>query len=385
MFPMRALIISIYLLLPFLFSCSEEGSAGLSDTGDSNPLESPVLPAALDNYQSPDLPQHILADEIQSTDNEPVDNTVTDAGATLGRVLFYERALSQNHTISCASCHVQENGFSDPRRFSVGFNGGETRRNSPGLSNSRFYSNGHFFWDERAATLEDQTLAPIQDPIEMGVSLNEMIDRLNEQDYYPALFEAAFGDPAISSDRVADAMSQFIRSMISCESRYDAGREAVSDPLDDFPNFTAQENRGKEIFFTQEGNCSSCHSTDLFSAQEPFNIGLDDNGGDPGVGGITGNPQELGLFKVPSLRNIAVTAPYMHDGRFETLDRVVQHYNNGVDNHPNLSDELRNQGNGQPRRLGLNQNERAALVAFLRTLTDSQFLTDEKFSDPFTE
>jgi len=382
MFQMRAFIASLFLVLPILYSCSDESSAGLSDTGDPPPLESPVLPAVLENYQTPDLPQHILADEIQSTDNQPNNNPVTDAGATLGRVLFYERALSQNHTISCASCHIQENGFSDPRRFSIGFNGGETGRNSPGLSNSRFYTNGHFFWDERAETLEDQTLAPIQDAVEMGLTLREMEDRLNERDYYPALFEAAFGDPQISSARAADAMSQFIRSMISCDSRYDIGRETVSDPLDDFPNFTAQENQGKRIFFTQEGNCSSCHSTDLFAAQEPFNIGLNNNGGDPGVGGITGNPQEIGLFKVPSLRNIAVTAPYMHDGRFETLDRVVQHYNNGVDNHPNLSDELRNP-NGQPRRLGLNQNERAALVAFLRTLTDNQFLTDEKFSDPF--
>ncbi|MGH1365763.1 MAG: cytochrome-c peroxidase [Calditrichia bacterium] len=373
----------ILALLSVLLSCGNDQSPVMQD--EEELLSTPILPANIDNYASPELPAHIRVAEIQITDNLPANNPITDAGATLGRVLFYDRALSQNHTISCASCHVQENGFSDPRQFSVGFNGGETGRNSMGLSNSRFYSNGHFFWDQRAQTLEDQTLAPIQDAVEMGLTLSEMETRLSNLDYYPPLFRNAFGDETINSTRVAAALSQFIRSMISCEAPYDVGRATVNSPMDNFPNFTQQENLGKQIFFSQQANCSSCHSTDLFTTREPFNIGLDRNGGDPGVGGVTGNPQEIGLFKVGSLRNVAETAPYMHDGRFETLNRVVNHYNNGIEAHPNLSEQLRNPASGAPRRLGLNRNERDALVAFLRTLSDNNFLSEEKFSNPFPQ
>ena len=341
-----------------------------------------LLPGIPHNYASPELPASFLVQPILGQDNTPASNPVTNAGALLGRVLFYDKRLSFNQTISCSSCHQPEHGFTDGRRFSVGFNGGLTGRNSMGLTNARWYQRRNFFWDERAATLEDQVLQPIQNAVEMGMTLTDLVARLSAEPYYATLFTDAFGSATVTSDRISRALAQFVRSIISTNTKYDAGTASG------FSNFTAEENLGRQIFNGQGSNatCTACHGTDNFVPGPNINNnGLENPYVDKGRGAITGLAQDEGLFKVPSLRNIALTAPYMHDGRFATLEEVVEFYNSGVVDHPNLSQPLRspaNQGGG-PRRLNLTAAQKAALVAFLKTLTDNTVVTDEKFQDPF--
>ncbi|WP_437368798.1 cytochrome-c peroxidase [Maribacter litoralis] len=342
-----------------------------------------VLPDSPFNYANILLPNFFLDNDVRNEDNTPNNNQITDNGATLGRVLFYDNNLSRNNTISCASCHIQEHGFADPTALSTGFDGELTSRNSMGLANARFYENGRFFWDERAESLEEQTLVPIQDLVEMGMTLPELEDKLSELDYYSTLFTNAFGDETVTSDRIALALSQFIRSMVSYESKFDEGLAQVNDIDDNFPNFTISENRGKQLFMSNQTRCFDCHATNVFVGDDARNNGLDATITDLGVGGITGNNNELGEFKVPSLRNIALTGPYMHDGRFETLEDVIEHYNSGVQNNPNLDNRL-TQGNNV-RRLNLSDDDKQALVDFLNTLTDDEFVNDEKYANPFVE
>lgn len=344
------------------------------------------LPDVPFNYANIPLPFYLQVPVLLDADNTPPNNPITDAGATLGRVLFYDKKLSANETVACASCHKQEASFSDNNVLSEGF-AGLTGRHSMSLAMARYYQNGHFFWDERAPNLEAQVLTPIQDPIEMGMNLDELVSRLANTDYYPPLFEAAFGTPGVTANRVSRALAQFVRSMVSYQSKYDLARQqAPPGPpeLAPFPGFTPQENLGKTIFFDPtRGNCAACHGTDAFNAPGPRNNGLDLVSEDPGVGGVTGNPLQIGEFKSPSLRNISLTAPYMHDGRFATLEAVIEHYNSGVQPHPNLSGPLRQGPGGPPRRLNLTPAEKAALLAFLQTLEDPSFIADERWSDPF--
>lgn len=337
-----------------------------------------VLPQTPFNYANPALPPAFFVNPILGQDNTPGNNVITNAGATLGRVLFYDKRLSANQSVSCSSCHQQGAGFSDPRRFSVGFQGGLTGRNSMGLAHSRWYQRRAFFWDERAATLEIQVLQPIQNAVEMGMTLPDLVARVSAEPYYATLFTQAFGSPVVDSDRISRALAQFVRSIVSVQSKYDSGVAA------NFTNFTPEENNGRNIFNQpNRGNCAACHGTDNFVPGPPiFNNGLENPYVDKGVGALTGRPQDEGLFKVPSLRNVALTAPYMHDGRFPSLDAVVNFYNAGVVNHPNLSGPLRGPG-GLPRRLNLTQADRNALVAFLRTLTDNNLATNPAYSDPF--
>lgn len=378
-------------MVALIFSCSpnDEVTDDINDTVNTDFSGILNLPSDFYNYANPDLPNHFVTGQVAGIDNTPNNNPVTDEGATLGRVLFYDKTLSGNNTVSCASCHIQERGFADESAFSVGFEGGLTGRNSMGLANARYYDNGRFFWDERANTLEDQVLMPIQDQVEMGLTLNELVSKIQDQDYYQPLFTDAFGSSDVTSDRISLALSQFVRSMVSYESRYDEGLAAVNgDEDDDFPNFTELENIGKDLFFSNRTQCSNCHETATFSGDQARNNGLDAVLTDLGVAGVTGNNNDQGEFKVNSLRNIALTGPYMHDGRFNTLREVVQFYNNGVQDSPGLDNRLRAGGggrgnNGNVRRLNLNGQEMDALVAFLNTLTDESFLTDEKFSNPF--
>ncbi|HPF14738.1 MAG: cytochrome-c peroxidase [Planctomycetes bacterium] len=357
---------------------------------------SPDLPSTPFNYSAPNLPTHFLVDppgpptSVVSQDNEPANNIVTDAGATLGRVLFYDKMLSFNSRVACASCHHQANGFSDPQVLSHGFAGGTTRRHSMSLANARYFLDGSFFWDQRASTLEDQVLMPIQDGVEMGLTLNQMVERIDGRSFYDDLYTQAFGDATVTSERTARALAQFVRSLESYQSRYDVGRAQVGNPGANFPNFTAQENAGKNLFTLpppQGLGCAGCHTTDaqVNAPIGPMNNGLDAvSTTDLGVFETTGLPQHLGAFKVPSLRNIAVTAPYMHDGRFATLQAVLNFYSNGIQNHPNLHPLLRTPG-GQPIQFNLNQGQKDALIAFFGTLTDPVFLNDEKFANPFPE
>ena len=357
----------------------------------------PTLPATMIAYSGIHLiPAHFVADNTTRY-VEPSDNPVTDAGATLGRVLFYDKKLSLNNSTACATCHKQELAFSDNKRLSEGFMQGLTRRHSMGLTNAAYIDpNGGrgganaatgFFWDARAATLEIQVLMPIQDKTEMGMTLDSLTKRLAATNYYRPLFTAAFGSPEVTSDRVAKSLAQFIRSLISYRSKFDTGLQT------NFQNFTAQENRGRAIFNGRDGNCQTCHGTRTQLVQEnPENNGLDAvSTTDLGVAEVTGNANDRGHFRVPSLRNIELTAPYMHDGRFQTLEEVVEHYNSGVQAHPNLSNQLRANGgqNGRgnntvtPRRLNLSATDKQALVAFLKTLTDTEFIKDSRFSNPF--
>ena len=328
----------------------------------------PSLPDTLATYTLTTLPAHFNDPPVRAADNQNNANPVSDAGATLGRVLFYDKRLSQNDSTSCASCHQQSTGFSDTAVLSQGFEEGVTGRHSMGLSNARYYAPDLFFWDERASTLEQQVLQPIQDEVEMGMSLVTLTGKLQATQFYPELFNSAFGTQEVTSERIAMALAQFVRAMVSYQSKYDQG------VMINFANFTPQEQQGLNLYNSARTNCSRCHGTHLQIMSQARNNGLDaDTSSDQGAG--------AGRFKSPSLRNIAVRAPFMHDGRFDNLEQVVEFYNSGVQAHPQLDRLLTR--NGQPVRMRLNEEEKSALVAFLQTLTDTTFLTDEKFSDPF--
>jgi cytochrome c peroxidase len=337
-----------------------------------------VLPEAPYNYADLSLPAHFRTTAAKQFDNTPADNPVTDAGATLGRVLFYDTRLSANNTVACASCHHQKNAFAAPVRFSKGFEGKRVDRHAMSLGNVRYYPRGRFFWDERAPSLEAQVLMPIQSKVEMGQDLKTLTEILAKDARYPELFKKAYGSKEITSLRIAKAMAQFLRSMVSCQSKYDEGMNQVLSVREDFPNFTAAENRGKTLFLQR---CANCHlprnqSAHFFMIQ-PRNNGLDADflKSDGGVGDITLRAPDLGRFKSPSLRNVEFTAPYMHDGRFSTLEQVIDHYSQGVRRHPNID--------GRVRSFNFDASQKAALVAFLRTLSDVHFIADPKYADPF--
>ena len=217
-----------------------------NNTGGDNPLAALNLPAKPYNHAViADLPGYFktngpgpLPTSVNGLDNAPLDNPVTDYGATLGRVLFYDKKLSANGRIACASCHAPATGFSDPEVLSKGFDNGLTRRHSMTLINARFYQRGRFFWDDRAATLEQQVLMPFQDPVEMGLTLAQLEAIVREQPYYPPLFKDAFGDETVSAERISRALAQFVRSIVSYKSRYDVGRAQVANINAPFPNFT---------------------------------------------------------------------------------------------------------------------------------------------------
>jgi cytochrome c peroxidase len=343
-----------------------------------------VLPTRPFNYAHPELPAWFSDPFIQFQNNTPATNPVTDWGATLGRVLFYDKRLSLNNSTACASCHIQSLGFGDSLQFSKGFRGGETRRHSMSLLNAAFYSNGRFFWDERAGSLEEQILQPIHDPVEMGMSTENLLLRLRSVTWYPYLFEKAFGDPEITESRIAKAMSQFIRAMVTFRSRYDLGRSMVADRLQAFPNFSEAENRGKQIFMTHpKVNCASCHITDLFILDNPRNNGLQFPTLDSGIVSHTQNPADAGKFKSPSLRNMGLRRHFMHNGSLHSLEEVIEHYNSGMLPDANLDNHLFDLSTNSPARMDLSEQDKAALKAFLLTLTDEEIIRDEKFSNPF--
>lgn len=340
-------------------------------------LPTPTLPMTAFHYADAfnPLPAHFLnapnGPAVIATDNTPADNPITDAGAALGRILFYDPRLSARDGLSCAGCHSPSIGFTDTPQLSVGFAGGLTGRHTPALSNARFYSRGHFFWDERAATLEAQVLSPIQNGTEMGMTLDNVVAKLTVTSYYPPLFQAAFGSTTITSDRLARALAQYVRSLVSSNSKYD--RAFVGNGPPNFAAvFTAQEQRGEQLF--RSTGCTACHTTVAQISDSVHNTGLDAISADTGAG--------RGAFKAPSLRNVGVRARFMHDGRFTSLAQVIDFYDRGVQPNPNLDPRLRGP-NGQPRRLNLDPTDRAALVAFLNTLTDSTFLMDPRFANPF--
>lgn len=364
-------------------------------------VDVPMLPAASHPYTDVELPGHVQGPALRELDNSPTDNPLSDAGATLGRVLFYDTQMSANNTVACASCHLQKKAFSDPRRFSAGFEQRLTARNAMALVNLRFtHLKGNrpgFFWDERAATLEDQVLMPIQDPVEMGMELSDLEAKLQRLAYYPALVKAAFGTPEVTRERIAKAVAQFMRAMVSFDSKFDRAAKMTGDYSKDFDDFTSEENLGKSLFIDGVGGvgeigCAHCHVPPTFSMPKSFNNGLDAVYADQGLGARDLRPNDPftpsndGKFKAPSLRNIALTAPYMHDGRFATLEQVIEHYSRGVHPHANLGLAFNVDtpaGNEKTSGFQLNATQKSALVAFLKTLTDEKFISDPRFSDPF--
>lgn len=386
-------VLVIVMVFIFCSSCSEDSK--YVPISQATPIIS--LPETPYGYSNVNLPPHFTTNDggafnssVNGIDNTPSDNPITDAGATLGRVLFYDTNLSQNRTIACGSCHRQELAFTDSPVRSLGFNQVPTRRNSMPLVNQKFYNRGRFFWDERAVSLEDQVLQPIVDHNEMGLTESEIVQRISERPFYSNLFLQAFGSVGITNDRVSKALAQFIRSIVSTHSKYDDGRAQVATRLMPFPNFTPSENLGKELFLktvAQGGaGCINCHTTEAFVSVNsgPKNNGLDlvstDDFG--AFETFPANTSLNGAFKIPTLRNISLGSPYMHDGRFQTLLQVVEHYNSGVKNHQNLSPFLKGL-DGNPQQLNLTQEQKAALVAFLYTLTDPNILSNSKWSDPF--
>jgi len=374
----------------FLFTCFLLVSSCDGDGGDDDPKKDTTVY----DYE---LTQ-AFKDIDPVFDNQPEDNVATNEGVELGRHLFYDPRLSKNNTISCASCHKQEMAFTDGERFSLGFNGERTARNSMAIANMRWH--GLFFWDGRAPTLEEQVLMPIQDPVEMGMTLEEVEDKLKDIDIYPDMFESAFGSKEITSDRVSKALSQFVRSIMSQGSKYD---QIYGLPDSRIKNiFTDEEYLGFTLFKThidpdygaginkpgtanRGANCGDCHHTALLTNNLFTSNGLDSITKDEGYGPISGKEKYDGTFKTPTLRNIELTAPYMHDGRFQTLEEVLDHYDQHVQDHPNLDIQIAEAGNIYPGRLDLTNKEKNAIIAFLKTLTDYDLIENPKYSNPFDE
>ncbi|MBL7965064.1 MAG: cytochrome-c peroxidase [Flavobacteriales bacterium] len=324
----------------------------------------------------------------------PMDNPLTVEGVALGRFLFFEERLSGNNTMSCATCHGQLFGFTDNgHAVSTGIDGIAGDRNSMPLFNLGWSST--FFWDGRSPTLEKQILEPVPNPIEMHETWPNAVAKLAADPAYPPLFRAAFGSSVVDSVRVAKAMAQFIRTMVSANSKFDRvlrGQDA----------FTLEEQMGFELFNKEGGppgvpipmpgggfilgqgggDCFHCHPSagGLFTDFQFRNNGLDATFTDLGRGGVTGDPQDMGKFKTPSLRNIAVTQPYMHDGRFATLEDVIEHYNSGGVSSPTVDPFMKFTDPGQT--LELTPEKKQQILAFLNTLTDLDFLNDPRFSDP---
>ena len=313
--------------------------------------------------------------------------------ASLGRVLFYDGHLSVNNAIACASCHKQANAFADNTAFSTGFEGVKTRRNSIAIN---MVSNpfggmtvtGNFFWDGREDNLNNLALRPISNHVEMGIDNADILPKkLAALPYYNKLFIAAFHDDNITMDRISSAISVFMQSITSSgSSRFDQFSNGNAAAL------TEQEKYGKTLFDTKYP-CGSCHNSDSGRGGGGYtggggiiasfkDIGLDANYTDNGRGVITGQATDNGTFKVPNLRNVALTAPYMHDGRYKTLGDVIDHYSHNIQGSSNLDFRLKDSG-GHSMTMNITAPEKEAIIAFLNTLTDYHLVTDPKFSNPF--
>jgi cytochrome c peroxidase len=322
----------------------------------------------------------------------PADNPLTRESVELGRRLFYDPRLSANGKVSCSTCHIQRLAFTDGRATSVGVSGTPLKFNSLTLANL-LWGPQRFFWDGRAASLEDQALTPLQHPDEMAQDLRRLVPQLAADPLYKKLFEKAYGE--VSAAAIARALASFERTLISTNSRYDQflRGEIKLEP---------QEELGRKLFMAHPdvkvsrrgANCIDCHSQFLTGGSSARYDGFSNNGLDdeehlqPGLQAVTGNSAHRGMFKVPSLRNVALTGPYMHDGRFKTLEEVLDHYDSGIKNSSTLSPLIVEADNRDAAKIGrislhLTAEEKAAIIAFLHTLTDRDFVTAERFSDPF--
>ena len=317
------------------------------------------------------------------TPSLPSDNALTIQGVKLGRMLFYEKLLSKDGSQACADCHRQHDGFSDTSRFSIGVEQMPGKRQAMPVFNMAWHNN-EFFWDGRAHLLRDQSLKPIQDPLEMNETLPNVIAKLNNLKAYKDQFTRVFGSDEITSEKMSLAMEQFMLSIVSNNSRYD---KYLAGEI----QLTESEERGRLLFSAEYNpffpdlsgaDCAHCHGGANFENDQYMNNGIDAEADivDIGRQKVTENPADRAKFKVPSLRNIAVTAPYMHDGRFKTLEEVIDHYNADIRESSTVDPALLNT---KQTGLLLTQQDKQDLVNFLKTLTDDTFLNNEEYKSPF--
>ena len=311
-------------------------------------------------------------------------NPLTEEGVELGRYLFWEKRLSRTNTVSCASCHLPGRSFADSVAFSVGVHGDVTERNSMALINQAW--NNRFFWDGRSTSLEAQILVPVAHPDEMDLTWPEAVERIKADDDYVIMFDEAFGSPCVDSVRMSYAIAQFVRTLISANSKFD---QVVYYGMG---QLSPSEQRGLELFLAEGGDpevvvggqgggdCFHCHggALTMFMDNSFHNNGLDSEFSDLGRYYVTGLAQDKGVFKTPTLRNVEVTGPYMHDGRFQTLEEVVEHYNSGGHLSATLDPMMKFPNVG----LQLSEQDKTDLVNFLKTLTDEEFISNPAFSDP---
>ncbi|MBT0606958.1 cytochrome-c peroxidase [Aequorivita echinoideorum] len=356
-----------YFVLAFAFaicsSCSSEDPGGEVMEEGYVPTPKPLnVPAIFQQY----LPQP----------NIPEDNPQTVEGVALGRKLFFDPMLSGDGTQSCATCHQPQNAFTDLQQFSEGIDGIVGFRNVMPIYNLAWNTNAKFFWDGRAGDLETQALEPVTNPIEMHNTWPNAVASLQSDAAYPELFEQAFGTETVTKELVAKAIAQFERTLISGNSPFD--KYLLGEGT-----LTEQEINGFEIFMDEaRGDCFHCHGNEfspLWTDNIFHNNGLDEIITDKGLGNITGDPRDDGLFKSPSLRNLAYTAPYMHDGRFETLDEVINHYSEGLVYSPTIDPLMKAIAQGG---VQLTESDKADLKAFLLSLSEPAFVNNPDFQNP---
>ncbi len=387
-----AILISLCLLSGLMTSCSENSTTdptlGDEDYSSLYPnfyamFRDKIDLTNLPDYKGQSKPAYITKDNSAAN---PIDNRTV----ILGRVLFYDKNLSSNQTVSCSTCHRQANAFSDTNLVSAGVNG-QTSRHAMRLINSRFGVETKFFWDERAGSLENQTTLPIQDHNEMGFSglngdpaLPQLIERMEQIGYYRDLFNFAFGSSEINETKIQKALAQFIRSIQSFDSKYDSGRFQVGSDGPNFPNFTTDENAGKRLFIAppQQGGlgCAGCH--------RPPEFDIDPLSGNNGLISVFGNvaSSDTTVTRSPSLRDLvkpdgSSNGSFMHDGSLATIEAVVEHYNSGITDNPGLDPRLK--PNGLPLRLNLSIDQKRQLSSFLKTLSGTDVYSNTRWSDPF--
>ena len=332
-------------------------------------------------YPTNGTPYRLSISERLPKVNLPEDNPLTVEGVALGKHLFNDARLSRNNSQSCASCHDYSKAFTDGRVNSPGALGQSGRRNAMPLMNLAWAK--EFFWDGRAKSLREQVLMPIQDAHEMNETLDAVVAKLAADGDYAAQFKAAYGSTNITADRMALSLEQYLLTLISQESKFDRAARNLE-------KLTPQEQRGLQLFVTEHdparglrgADCFHCHGGNLFSNHQFMNSGLQERAGDLGRLEVTRAENDRAKFKVPTLRNVALTAPYMHDGRFATLEEVVEHYNGKLHRTRTLDPNLAKHPESG---LGLSADDKAALVVFLKTLTDESFVTQESPSNQLTK
>lgn len=354
---MKYLKIYCYFFFFLLFyNCSKDGKDSYEPT--PSPIQIPQLFA--DNIIAPVI---------------PIDNPQTVEGVVLGKQLFFDPILSANQTQSCASCHSPQNAFTDDTPFSNGIDGIFGNRNSMPLFNLAWNYDENFFWDGSVFSLEHQALEPVTNPIEMHNTWEEVVNRLTNHPEYPTLFEQAFNTTQITKELTTKAIAQFERTLISANSKFDRYLMGIA-------TLTPEEQNGLDVFMNEaKGDCFHCHgnpNNPLWTDNLFHNNGLDSTFTDLGLGGVTGDPADNGKFKTPSIRNLAYTAPFMHDGRFTTLDEVIDHYSEGLQNSPTIDPLMKKVDQGG---VQLTDEDKADLKAFLLTLSDPSFINNPNFTN----